>query len=81
MKKLFALLGAILSAIYLISPVDAIPEAVAGPLGLIDDAMVLPILLACLKTLGLDLSHILTGKNKARASKKEKSNNDVIDVD
>ena len=37
MKKIFAILGAILSVIYLVSPVDLIPELTFGPLGLLDD--------------------------------------------
>ena len=56
MKKIFALLGAILSVIYLVSPVDLISEIPLGPVGLIDDAAVIPILLACLKVLGVDFT-------------------------
>ena len=81
MKKLFALLGAILSVLYLISPVDLIPEAVFGPLGLIDDAAIIPILLGCLRTLGVDLSRILPGKSKPKATKKGESDKDIIDID
>ena len=81
MKKLFALLGAVLSAMYLISPVDLMPEALMGPLGLLDDAAVIPILLTCLKTLGLDLSRLLPGNHKSKPVKKNKSDSDIIDID
>jgi len=75
MKKTFALLGAILSVIYLVSPIDLISEFPLGPLGLLDDAAVIPILLACLKVLGFDASRLL-----GRKSKKDKEKEDVIDV-
>lgn len=77
MKKLFALLGAILSVVYLVSPVDLLPEAVMGPIGLIDDAAVLPILIACLKVLGLDMSRLLGKKPTSKKSDK----NEVVDID
>ncbi len=77
MKKLFAALGAILSVLYLINPVDIIPDAVL-PVGLLDDAAVIPILLACLRTLGFDASRLL-----GRKPKKDKADDDtdVIDVE
>ena len=34
-----------LAALYLFSPVDLVPEAVTGPLGLLDDAVLVPLLL------------------------------------
>lgn len=78
MKKIFALLGAILSAIYIISPVDLIPEGLTGIVGLIDDAAVLPIFLGCLKVLGVDFSKIL-GKKSKKEEKPE--DGEVVDID
>lgn len=80
MKKLIALLGAVLSVIYLINPADFLPEAVLGPIGLIDDAAVIPILLACLKTLGFDASRLLGRKSK-RKDKGNTSGAEVVDID
>ena len=43
---LWAKLGAAaLALLYLVSPVDLIPEMVSGPLGLLDDAAMVPLLL------------------------------------
>ena len=78
MKKLFALLGAILSVIYLISPVDLISEIPLGPIGLIDDAAVIPIHLACLKVLGFDASRLL-GRRSSKIKKAAKED-DIVDI-
>lgn len=75
MKKIFALLGAILSVLYLINPVDLISDF-AFPVGLLDDALVIPILLSCLKTLGFDASRLF---GKVKAAKKEEKD-DVVDI-
>lgn len=74
MKKLFAVLGVIASLAYLISPIDLIPDAILG-LGFIDDLFVIPILLKCLKILGLDASRLF-GRRSEQVSKES----DIIDV-
>ena len=74
MKKLFALLGAILSLIYIISPIDLIPGDLTTIVGVLDDAAVVPILIACLRTLGLNLPFF--GKKK-----EDEKDDDIIDVD
>lgn len=78
MKKLFALLGAILSLMYLISPVDLIPGDLTTIVGLIDDVAVLPIFIGCLKVLGLDVSRLLGGKGKKQ---KKKEGGEIVDID
>lgn len=35
----------VLAGLYLISPIDVVPEALAGPLGLLDDALLIPLIL------------------------------------
>ncbi len=82
MKKLFALVGAILSVIYLVSPVDLIPGDLATGFGLIDDAAVIPILLGCLKILGFDASRLLGRRQKKKAQTKDAvAGGEVVDID
>jgi uncharacterized membrane protein YkvA (DUF1232 family) len=57
MRGIAALAGAL---VYLISPVDVLPEAVLGPLGLVDDAGVLSLA-------GMFVYHLI----KARQSRQE----------
>jgi len=50
-KKNWIIFGIILCCIYIISPVDLVPEALLGPLGIIDDAGVLGFMLFLVKQL------------------------------
>ena len=37
--------GLVLALLYLVSPVDVVPEALFGPLGIFDDALLVPLIL------------------------------------
>ena len=50
-KKNWIIFGIILCCIYIISPVDLMPEILLGPLGIIDDAGVLGFMLFLVKQL------------------------------
>ena len=50
-KKNWIIFGIILCCIYIISPVDLMPEVLLGPLGIIDDAGVLGFMLFLVKQL------------------------------
>ena len=50
-KKNWIILGIVLCCIYIISPVDLLPEFLLGPLGIIDDAGVLGFMLFLIKQL------------------------------
>ena len=50
-KKNWIIFGIILCCIYIISPVDLVPEVLLGPLGIIDDAGVLGFMLFLVKQL------------------------------
>lgn len=52
-KRFMWIVSAVIAAIYIFSPVDALPELLIGPLGLIDDTMVLPFLLYSLDRGGI----------------------------
>jgi uncharacterized membrane protein YkvA (DUF1232 family) len=53
------------SLVYLLSPIDLLPEALLGPLGLIDDAVIITVL-------ATELTNIL--KDRVMASKQKNSN-------
>jgi uncharacterized membrane protein YkvA (DUF1232 family) len=38
-----------LAILYLISPFDVVPEAITGPLGLLDDALLVPLILSLIQ--------------------------------
>ena len=50
-KKNWIIFGIILCCLYIISPVDLVPEVLLGPLGIIDDAGVLGFMLFLVKQL------------------------------
>ena len=50
-KKPWLILGIVICIIYIISPLDLIPEIPLGPMGLIDDAGVLAFMLFLIKQL------------------------------
>ena len=50
-KKHWIIFGIILCCLYIISPVDLVPEVLLGPLGIIDDAGVLGFMLFLVKQL------------------------------
>ena len=50
-KKPLLILGIVICIIYIISPLDLIPEIPLGPMGLIDDAGVLAFMLFLIKKL------------------------------
>ena len=50
-KKNWIIFGIILCCVYIISPVDLVPEVLLGPLGIIDDAGVLGFMLFLVKQL------------------------------
>ena len=50
-KKNWIILGIVFCCIYIISPVDLLPEVLLGPLGIIDDAGVLGFMLFLTKQL------------------------------
>ena len=50
-KKPWLILGIVICIIYIISPLDLIPEIPLGPMGLIDDAGVLAFMLFLIKKL------------------------------
>ena len=50
-KKTWLILGIVICIIYIISPLDLIPEIPLGPMGLIDDAGVLAFMLFLIKKL------------------------------
>jgi len=78
MKKIFAILGAILSAIYLLNPtagfIEFIPDTIPG-VGNIDEALMAAILVASLKSLGIDPLRMFGDKDKSE------DKNDIVDVD
>ena len=50
-RKLWLIIGIVICIIYILSPLDLIPEIPLGPLGLIDDAGVLAFMLFLIKRL------------------------------
>ncbi len=50
-KKTWVIIGIVCCGIYIISPLDIVPEIALGPLGVIDDAGVLGFMLFLIKTL------------------------------
>ena len=50
-KKPWLIIGIVICVIYILSPLDLIPEIPLGPLGLIDDAGVLAFMLFLIKKL------------------------------
>lgn len=60
-KKHWLIIGIVICVIYILSPLDFIPEIALGPMGLIDDAGVLAFMLFLIKKLwGLrDEKHIV----------------------
>lgn len=80
MKRKIAWIGAILSALYLLTLGIFIPD----PLPFIDEAMALGIFLKCTTMLGFDLRNLvpfLSKKGKGKASPKSKDEKEVtIDV-
>ncbi len=76
MKKLLAIIGAVISTIYLINPTAGMFELVPDVIpfiGNIDEAAVTALLIGCLKVVGFDPLSIF-------GSKKEEDE-DVIDVE
>ena len=52
-KRKIIILGIVLCCIYIISPVDLLPEMVVGPFGFIDDAAVLAFMISLIKKVRL----------------------------
>ena len=50
-RRKIIILGIVLCCLYIISPVDLMPEMVVGPLGFIDDAAVLAFMISLIKKL------------------------------
>ena len=50
-RRKIIVLGIILCCLYIITPVDLLPEMVVGPLGFIDDAAVLAFMMSLIKKL------------------------------
>jgi len=50
-RRKIIILGIVLCCIYIISPVDLLPEMVVGPLGFIDDAAVFAFMISLIKKL------------------------------
>ena len=50
-RRKIIILGIVLCSLYIISPVDLLPEMVTGPVGLIDDAAVLAFMISLIKKL------------------------------
>ena len=50
-KKSWLIIGIVICVIYILSPLDLIPEIPLGPLGLIDDAGILAFMLFLIKRL------------------------------
>tara|TARA_B100000287_G_scaffold249421_1_gene234485 strand:- start:89 stop:328 length:240 start_codon:yes stop_codon:yes gene_type:complete len=50
-RRKIIILGIVLCCLYIISPVDLLPEMVTGPLGFIDDAAVLAFMISLIKKL------------------------------
>ena len=50
-RRKIIILGIVLCCLYIISPVDLLPEIVVGPLGFIDDAAVLAFMISLIKKL------------------------------
>ena len=50
-KRQIIILGIVLCCIYIISPVDLLPEMFFGPLGFLDDAAVLAFMVSLIKKL------------------------------
>ena len=48
-RRKIIILGIVLCCLYIISPVDLMPEMVVGPLGFIDDAAVLAFMISLIK--------------------------------
>jgi uncharacterized membrane protein YkvA (DUF1232 family) len=67
--KVFGILG----LIYLISPIDIIPEALLGPIGLADDAAVLALLWKLIS------SEILNFENSKNQKFQENTDYEIID--
>ncbi len=72
-KKNWIIFGIILCCLYIISPVDLLPEVLLGPLGVIDDAGVLGFMLFLVKQLW-----VLRSDTRA---KKEEIRQAVVEVD
>lgn len=82
MKKLFAIIGAVLSVFYIINPTAGVFELIPDNLpvvGNLDEAAATGLLITCLKLLGVDLIGMFTGKRGAKSD--EASNVDVVDID
>lgn len=79
MKKFLALLGAILSVIYLINPTAGILEIIPDNLpviGNLDEATIVAILIGCLRYLGVDVTRWFSQRSDDKKKKEE-----VIDVE
>ena len=50
-RRKIIILGIVFCCLYIISPVDLLPEMVTGPLGFIDDAAVLAFMISLIKKL------------------------------
>ena len=50
-RRKIIILGIVLCCLYIISPVDLMPELVVGPVGFIDDAAVLAFMISLIKKL------------------------------
>lgn len=50
-RRKIIILGIVLCCLYIISPVDLLPEIAVGPLGFIDDAAVLAFMISLIKKL------------------------------
>ena len=50
-KRKIIILGIVLCCLYIISPVDLLPEIAVGPFGLIDDAAVLAFMISLIRKL------------------------------
>lgn len=50
-RRKIIILGIVFCCLYIISPVDLLPEMVAGPSGFIDDAAVLAFMISLIKKL------------------------------
>jgi len=72
-KKNWIIFGIILCCLYIISPVDLVPEVLLGPLGIIDDAGVLGFMLFLVRQLW-----VLRSDTRA---KKERIRQAVVEVD